>query len=84
MPNTLRQWSLNHNWVFINELEISIYNLITKKYFKNDLNYDYNIKIKDNTDLIIQGLGFINIKKRCKLEVYSKYCDLIEVRKSMF
>lgn len=40
--------------------------------------------IDDNSDIVIKGLGFINIKKRCKLEVYSKYCDLIEVRKSMF
>lgn len=42
----------------------------------------YNIK--DNSDIVIKGLGFINIKKECNLIVNSEYQDLIEIRKSMF
>ena len=40
--------------------------------------------IKDNSDIVIKGLGFINIKKECNLIVNSEYQDLIEIRKSMF
>ena len=42
----------------------------------------YNIK--DNSDIVIKGLGFINIKKECNLIINSEYQDLIEIRKSMF
>lgn len=42
----------------------------------------YNIK--DNTDIVIKGLGFINIKKACNLTINTKYKDLIEIRESMF
>ncbi len=42
------------------------------------------IKIEANTDLIIKGLGFINIKKECQLQINTNYLDLIEVRPSLF
>ena len=42
----------------------------------------YNIK--DNTDIVIKGLGFINIKKACNLTINTKYKELIEIRESMF
>ncbi len=42
------------------------------------------IKIEANSDLIIKGLGFINIKKECQLQINTNYLDLIEVRPSLF
>lgn len=67
-------------------------------YMSNDINiervFDNNkqlkeltsttIDIPDNTDLVIKGLGFINIKKSCKLTINTEYQDLIETRKSLF
>ena len=40
--------------------------------------------LKGNQDLVIKGLGFIHIKKACKLSVYIKEKELLEVRTSMF
>ena len=42
------------------------------------------IEIPENSDLVIKGIGFINIKKACKLEIHTDYIDLIEIRNSMF
>lgn len=41
-------------------------------------------KINEDTDIVIKGLGFINIKKSCELTINTKYKELIEIRKSMF
>lgn len=41
-------------------------------------------EIDSNSDLIIKEIGFINIKKECKIKVYIENQDLIEVRKSIF
>ena len=41
-------------------------------------------EIKDNSDIVIKGIGFINIKKSCKLKINSEYQNLTEIRKSMF
>ena len=58
------------------------------KVFENntDLTNEELIKynIKDNTDIVIKGLGFINIKKACNLTINTKYKELIEIRESMF
>ncbi len=42
------------------------------------------LDINDNSDLIIKGLGFINIKKSCTLKINIEDKNLLEVRKSMF
>lgn len=42
------------------------------------------IKIKENSDLVIKSLGFINIKEPCELIIYIQDPSLIEVRPSMF
>lgn len=60
---------------------------IDKVFEKNtDLTQEELIKynIKDNTDIVIKGLGFINIKKACNLTINTKYKGLIEIRESMF
>lgn len=63
-------------------------NVLIEKVFsdnKNLLNEEHKvISIEENSDLVIKGLGFINIKKACELNIYSKYQNLIEIRKSMF
>ena len=78
-------------------LQSSINNSFTL-YISNSINvdrvFDNNLILKDkdvifldvpdNSDLVIKSLGFINIKKACKLSVYSDNKDLFEVRKSMF
>ena len=43
---------------------------------------EYNIK--QNSDIVIKGIGFINIKKECKIEILCKDHNLIEIRNSMF
>lgn len=42
------------------------------------------LDIPDNSDLVIKSLGFINIKKPCKLTIHTDNKDLFEIRKSMF
>ena len=42
------------------------------------------LDIQDNSDLVIKSLGFINIKKACKLTIYTDKKELFEIRKSMF
>ena len=42
------------------------------------------LDIPRDTDLIIKGIGFINIKNECKLKVYSDFLEIIELRKSIF
>ena len=60
-------------------------NLHIKKIYKdilNDLDYK-TYEIGTNKDLIVKGLGFINIKKPTTLTIYSKDLKLIEIRDSM-
>ncbi len=60
---------------------------IDKVFEKNtDLTNEELLKynIKDNSDIVIKGLGFINIKKACNLTINTKYKELIEIRESMF
>jgi len=60
-------------------------NLKVKKIYKEYL-CDLNSKIyeiKENQDLIIKGLGFINIKKPSKLKIFIEDQNLIEIRDSI-
>ena len=67
-----------------NSITFYMSNLIKiKKVYKDcDINYK-EIKIDDNTDIVISSLGFINVKKKCIFKVNSKYYDLISIRKSI-
>lgn len=63
-----------------NSLNINkIYNTIK---FNNFSQKEY--QIANNSDLVIKGVGFINIKKATTLIIYSDYQDLIEIRPSLF
>ena len=42
------------------------------------------IKIEDNSDIVIKSLGFINIKKACTLKIQINNPSLIEIRPSLF
>jgi len=52
-----------------------------KKYYHN-INFNDEINIENNSDLIIKGMGFINIKNKCTI----KYNNLLnfEIRESIF
>ena len=60
--------------------------LIIEKVYKDRLTNKEKvlINVPDNSDVVIKGLGFANIKKSCKLQINSSYKELIEVRKSLF
>ena len=85
----------NTSLVIENDLVISNFgiNSITT-YFSNDIKLEkkFNLDIKDfssifipdNTDLVITGLGFINIKKACNLKISNKHLDIVSTRVSIF
>ena len=71
---------------FDNNTSITIYmdnNLNIKKYYK-EIDYNYSININNNTDLIIKGEGFINIKNNCLVSIKNLNEDHIELRNSIF
>lgn len=83
-----------HDLILINS---NINNSLTF-YLSNKINLDRVFKIKDNfkdmerieikipedSDLVIKSVGFINVKKECILTIYSDNKNLFEVRKSIF
>ena len=69
---------------FSNNTSITLYmyKIDSKKYYK-DIKFDYEISVKDNTDLCINGLGFINIKKECIISISNIDKELISERMSI-
>lgn len=60
---------------------------IKKVYEKNKELRDfqsYEYAIKKNEDIVLQGLGFINMKSNCKLRIYIENENWIEIRNSFF
>lgn len=58
--------------------------IIIKKEYKLDLNKKYiDINIPSNSDLVIKGLGFVNIKDKCILKINQDMEKYIEIRKSI-
>ncbi len=75
---------------FDTNTSITLYlsNSIEIKKIYNPANYQ-NLKttqlsIPRDSDLVIKGVGFINIKNACNLTIYSELIDLLEVRPSLF
>lgn len=62
----------------------SNYKLDIKKYYKDNIEYDYSKDINNNSDILVYGLGFINIKNNCKISLSNINKDYIEVRESVF
>ena len=75
------------NEIFIkcdNENSFTFYvsnQLPVKKIYKIDCSISQEVVIDDNSDLIIYGYGFVNIKKKSKILINTKD---YEIRKSMF
>ena len=78
--------------IFFNSNNSAIFylsNLINiKKVFSNNNilknEKSITINVPKNSDLIIKGLGFINIKNECKIEIYALNKDIFEIRNSIF
>lgn len=62
----------------------SYYDLECKKYYKEDLDYDNEIIVENNRDIVIQGLGFINVKNSSTIKLYNLDKEIIEIRESIF
>lgn len=71
--------SVNNSFTFYISNDINIDRL-----FKKSKESNYTLTVPANTDLVIKGLGFINIKKACTLNLYIENKNLIEIRKSIF
>ncbi len=76
---------------FTNENSVTSYfsnDLLVDKIFdKNEKLLDKKLteyNIGDNSDIVIKGIGFINVKKACTIKIYNENNKLIEIRKSMF
>jgi len=68
-----------------NNITFYISNLIKIKKIYKDEGIKYKeINLDDNTDIVISSLGFINVKKQCKLLINEDLFDLINIRKSIF
>lgn len=48
-----------------------------KRIYKNTIKNPYIFKVSNNSDIIIPGVGFINVKKSCKVE---SIIEILEVR----
>lgn len=70
----------------INSLTIYLnQGLNIKRQFKSTLSLsNFSIDLSNNSDLVIKGIGFINIKKECTLDIKIKDSNLIEIRPSIF
>lgn len=56
-----------------------------KKSFKSTLKeFNLQLEVKDDSDIVIKGLGFINVKKATTIEAFIAELSLIEVRESIF
>ena len=70
---------------FNNSTSITLYmnnNINIKKYFK-DIDFTNKVNVNDNTDLIIKGLGFMNIKTSNVIDITNNK-ELLETRPSIF
>lgn len=71
---------------FSEQTSITIYineQLKIKKYYK-EIDNQFELNIDDNTDICINGLGILNIKKSNKLIISGLDSSLLSVRKSIF
>lgn len=71
---------------FSEDTSITLYlinDLKVRKYYK-EVEFDHSTVINNNIDLIISGLGFINIKNRCLIKTANIKPNLLETRISVF
>ncbi len=75
--------SINNSLTFYISNDINIERVFESNTKLSDKN-EIIIEIPENSDLVIKSLGFINIKKSCKLKINSDYKEIYEVRPSIF
>lgn len=71
---------------FDNSTSITFYmsnDVLIKKVYDDTIKFDNEIKLEENTELLIHGYGFINNKKSCVIKTNIEK-SLVEVRTSMF
>lgn len=68
-----------------NSITLYLSNLINlkKQYKLNEMEYQI-IHVNNNSDLIINNIGFINIKEECNIKINKDAVKLIEIRESLF
>ena len=78
---------LDSTYLFFTEnTNITIYlnnDILIKKYYK-EIFFEESIDVPANNDLIIKGLGFINIKTSTTIKLHNLHSDLLEQRPSIF
>jgi 30S ribosome assembly GTPase len=78
---------LDSTYLFFTEsTNITIYlnnDIPIKKYYK-EIFFEESIDVPANNDLIIKGLGFINIKNATTIKLHNLHSDLLEQRPSIF
>ena len=74
--------NIKNNLTFYFSNDIKIMKIYHKEYLKNE--DKIYLEVPKDSDIVIMGLGFINVKKDCKLNMYIHNPKLIEVRKSFF
>lgn len=78
---------LDSSYLFFTEnANITIYlnnDILIKKYYK-EIFFEESIDVPANNDLIIKGLGFINIKNATIIKLHNLHSDLLEQRPSIF
>ena len=97
-PSTMikpKSYQTKENQVFIIEGLLEFQNFGQNKvifYISNDLDLKkkyasttetYPLSIKDNTDIVIKGMGFINVKKACTVMINKNAKPYIETRNSI-
>ena len=90
-----KSYQTKENQVFIIEDMFEFQNFGQNKvifYISNDLDLKkkyasttetYPLRIKDNTDIVIKGMGFINVKKACTVMISKNAKPYIETRTSI-
>lgn len=74
------------NITFSNKSNVTVYlsnKFKLKKGFKITRHH-LKMKVPSNSDLVIKGIGFINFKNNCEIEIDLEEKNLIEIRPSLF
>jgi len=72
-----------NSWTFYMSNEIKLDKIYSKNNKLKEVNL-LDLNLDDNTDIVIKGLGFINVKQASSVNIYVEDKNLIEVRKSCF
>jgi hypothetical protein len=69
-----------------NDTSITLYlleQLEMKKYYK-DLSFDFDLEVGNDEDIILNNLGFINVKNKCLVRIKNIKVENVSIRKSIF